>query len=318
MAFDDGIGIDSSQPVPEDYVLSATGLVSKTLGLWAHRFVKYIVLVGVLTVFTTLMSFAILLTMFQTIGVLSSDPILYFFSTFALEAPSDWTLFTVTITFGIIAFIIGAIVSGAGIKFALDDYSGHLTDIRECFSRSISRIAQIVIVQLVSTFIVAAAVGPSLAMMTRAMEGIDISDPLNPIIDPEAIQYMLMGSLFLIVGSIFMLYITVRLAPALAVVLDTDLSALDSLKRAWALTGGNFWHVLGGQLLIGIIVAFIGGAVSGFTYLVLVNNPYGSVLDVVVTSLLFSAPAMVFIAVLYRDLASRKGESGSDLPEYIL
>ncbi len=47
-------------------------------------------------------------------------------------------------------------------------------------------------------------------------------------------------------------------------------------------------------------------------------NPFVIVIEVVLTSLFFSAPGLIFITVLYRDLLSRSGPVGSDLPEYVL
>ncbi|MFW9794685.1 MAG: hypothetical protein ACFFEE_10310 [Candidatus Thorarchaeota archaeon] len=324
MAFEDGLGVDPTQPQTGDFTLSATGLVSQTLNLWTRKYVQYVILVGLVSVVTTLMSFIVVFTIFGSIGLLASDPISYLFSTFILTTAPDWTYVVVTVTFGIVVFLINAVLSGATIKYALDDYSGLAAEIGTSFSYSFGKTAKIVLVQLIMALIVAAVTAPSLAMMTRALEGIDISDPFNPVIDPEAIQYMMMGAGLMLFGGIFMLYIIVRFAPAIAIIVDTELSAIDSLKKAWELTSGNFWHVFGAQILIGFVVALLGMVVSlGTTFLmdpdpIFNPNPYAYVVQILLTSLLFSAPSLVYVAVLYRDLVSRKGVSVSDLPEYVL
>jgi hypothetical protein len=318
LAFEEDLGYDPSQPQVEDYTLSATGLVTKTFGLWTRKFVHYIIIIGFVSVVTTLISFIVLFTIFGTIGVLATDPINYLFSIFTLTSTPDITLIIITVGFGVIAFVVNAILSGAAIKFALDDYGGQDADVGASFSHSFGKTVRIVSVQVIIALIVSIVTAPSLAMMSRALDGIDISDPFNPIITPEAIQYMMMGMLLLLVGGIFMLYFMVRIAPALAIVVDTDLSAIDSLKKAWELTSGNFLHVLGGQILIGlavILLTMIVGIPIGFFMFL---NPYAMVVEVIITALLFSAPSVIYIAVLYRDLMSRSGPVGSDLPEYVL
>ncbi len=317
MAFEDGLGVDPSQQPVENYTLNATGLASQTLSLWIRKFAHYIAIVGFVSVVITLFSFIILSTIFGRIGVISTDPINYLFGIFALPSMPDTTLITVTVGFGVIAFVVNAILSGAAIKFALDDYGGQTAEIGASFSHALGKIVKIIAIQVIITLIVSAVTGPSLAMMGLALEGIDISDPFNPIITPEAIQLMMMAMVLLFVGGVFALYVTIRLAPALAIAVDTDLSAIDSLKRAWELTSGNFFHVLGGQILIGLAVAVFGIVVSFALTSFMYMNPYALVLEVSITSLLFSAPGLIFVAVLYRDLSSRKGMIESDLPEFV-
>ena len=86
LAFEDDLGYDPSQPHIEDYTLSAFGLVSKTIGLWTGKFVQYVVIVGLVNVALTLISFVVLSTLFGIIGVLETDPISYVFSIFTLTS----------------------------------------------------------------------------------------------------------------------------------------------------------------------------------------------------------------------------------------
>jgi len=324
LAFEDGLGVDPSQPREEEYVLSATGIVSKTLSVWIRRFGQYVILVGLVSVFIVFASVIILFAIFGSIGMLPTDPINYIFGLFVLPSTPDLTYFSIAIVFGVIAFIVNAILSGAAIKYSLDDYSGQNAEIGTSFSHAFGKIARIVTIQLIIAIIVSVVTGPSLVLMTRALEGIDLTDPMNPIIEPWAFEYMMMGSVLMLVGGIFILFFLVRFAPALAVVMDTELSAIDSLKRAWELTSGNFLHVLGAQILIGIVVGLLGMVVSVGTTMVmdpnplLPQNPYSIIVQITLTSLLFSAPSLIYISVLYRDLLARGGPVESDLPEYVL
>lgn len=318
MAFEEGLGYDPSQPREENYTLSATGLVSKTFGLWTGKFVQYVTIVGLVSVFTTLMSLVLVFSIFGIVDILQTDPINYLFSIFSFTTTPDVTMVILSVAFGVIAFIVNAILSGAAIKFALDDYGGQTADIGMSFSHSFGKTTRIVTVQLIMTLIVSAVIAPSLALMTRGLESIDIYGPWPPIIDPEAIQLMMMGAVLLLVGGIFIVYLTVRFAPALAIVVDTDLSAIDSLKKAWAITNRNFLHVLGGQLLIGLAVGLLGMIITVPLGFYMFLNPWAFIASTIIIALLFSAPNLIYIAVLYRDLMSRAGPIGSDLPEYVL
>jgi len=318
LAFEEGLGYDGSEPSAEGYTLSATGLVSKTLSLWTRKFTQYVIIVGLVSVVLTLISFVALFTFFGMIGILVTDPISYIFSVFTITSLPDVALIAVSIVFAVIAFVINAILSGATIKFALDDYGGQIADIRASFSHAFGKVARIVTVQLVMTFIVSVITAPSLAMIGLALEGIDLSNPPYFDITPEAMQLIMMGSVLLLVGGIFVLYLSTRLYPAIAIVVDTELSAIDSLRKSWELTSGNVLHVLGSVILMGIVVGLIGMVVGLGVAAVLFLSPYAIVLEVIVTSLLFSAPTLIFIAALYRDLMSRSGPGESDLPEYVL
>lgn len=318
MAFEEDLGYDPSQPRDKDYTLSATELVSKTFGLWTRKIVQYVAIIGLISVATTLISFIIIYSIFGTIGLLSTDPINYLFGIFALSSTPDLILIAVTVVFGVIAFVVNAILSGAAIKFSLDDYAGQEAEIGSSFSHSFGKTARIVTIQVILTLIVSAVTGPSAALMSSALDGIDFSNPFNPIITPEAIQQMMMGSVLLLFGGIFILYVIIRFAPALAIVVDTDLSAIDSLKKAWELTSGNFLHVLGGQILIALAMGVLTMIVSFGLMPFVFTNPFVIVVEVVITSLIFSAPSLIFTTVLYRDLISRSRPLGSDLPEYVL
>jgi hypothetical protein len=315
MAFEEGLGYDPSQPQVENYTQSATGLVTKTISLWTRKFVQYVALIGLVSVATSLISLIVVFTIFGSIGLLSANPIDYLFTIFVITPTPDLTLMLVTIVFGIIAFVINAVLVGATIKFALDDYTGQVAEVGASLSYSFGKVGRILGVQIVTTLIISAVLAPSLGLMNLALEGFDFTDPFNPIIDPNAYQYLMMGGALLLVGGIFVLFVNTKLYPAIAIVVDTDLSVMDSLRRSWNLTSGYFLHVLGGVILMGLVIGVIGIVVGMFLFI----SPYAVVLEVIITTFLFSAPGLIFVAVLYKDLLSRRGVlEGSDLPEYVL
>ncbi|MHA2426160.1 MAG: hypothetical protein ACXAEF_15335 [Candidatus Thorarchaeota archaeon] len=306
MAFEDGLGIDPSQPAAQDYTVNATGLVSRTLNLWIRNLAKYIVIVGLVGAVLALISFILVMTFLSGLGVLGTDPVSFIFGLFSYTTFPPLSMIVIPLGFAVIAFVINAIVAGAAIKYTLDDYAGARADIGLSFSHAFGKALKIMIVQIIVSVIVTASITPSLVLMGLAMEGIDISDPFNPIIDPNAMVLMMQAMVFLIVGGIIALYISVRFAPTTAIVVDTDLSAIDSLKKSWDLTSGNFLHVFAGLILLGMLVIVL-GAIVGFA--TLIAYPFDIVISAIVTALLFGAFNYIFAVVLYRDLDSRTGST---------
>lgn len=309
MAFDDDLGLDSSQPSAYDYSLSATGLISRMFSLWSRKLTQYIIIIGFFGAACAGVSFLLLFTLFGGIGVIDAEPISYFFSFFTYTTLPDMTFITVTLLFAVVAFVINAIVIGATIKFALDDYSGIRADIGMSISHSTGKMMNLMIVQLLISLLISAATIPGLALMSSAMEGFDISDPFNPIFSPESIETLLTAFGLLLIGGIVVLYLVVRLAPTLAIVIDTDLSPIDSLKKSWELTSGNVVHVFAGQILLGIVMIVIGAIVSAVAYSL---YPFDLVVASIATALLFGSLNYIYAVVLYRDLSSRTGTSTLD------
>ncbi|MHA2047749.1 MAG: hypothetical protein ACW99G_23450, partial [Candidatus Thorarchaeota archaeon] len=235
----------------------------------------------------------------------------------ALTSFPDITQVSIALVFALVAFVINAITAGAVIKYALEDYAGKKAVVGDSFSSSIGKLSRIVVVQLILTSIVTIIFTPALILLTRAMDVIDISDPLNPIFPPGSLELMMSAFGFLLIGGIFILYIQARLVPTLAIVLDTELSAIESLKKSWSLTSGNILHVLGGQFLALLVTIVFGLFVSIGVGAALLPIDLAIVIETVISVLLFSAFSLIFGVVLYRDLQSRSTET-SDLPDYIL
>ena len=309
MAFEDDLGIDASQAGAESYAVSATGLVSRTFNLWFRKLGQYIIIVGLAGAAFALISFFILIIFFSSIGTIATNPISYIFSNLLLPPFPETTLIATSLGFAIVAFIVNAIITGAATKFALDDYGGEKSaEIGSSFSYALGKTGNIIIVQIIQTILVTGATAPGLALALRALAGIDITDPLNPIIAPGTMELMMTALVLTLVGLIFALYFSIRFAPVFAIVVDSNLSAIDSLKKSWDITGGNMMHVFGGMFLVGLIVAILGAMVSTLLFF----STYSSVITAVITALLFSALNLIFSVVLYRDLFARRGESSLD------
>jgi hypothetical protein len=316
LAFEEDFGQDPSQPQAQNYTLNATGLISRTVSVWTRNLAKYIVIVGIVGAVSVAISFVLLFALFGLVGVIPSDPISYIFSIFTLTTFPDVTLIAVSLGFAFVAFVINAIVIGAAIKFALDDYGEQRGDVGLSFSHSFGRISRIVFVQIVLSFLVTVVLTPGLILLTRAMDVIDISDPFNPIFPPGSIELLMSAFGLMIIGGIFLIYLQARFVPTLAIVLDTELSAIESLKKSWSLTRGNILHVLGGQFLAMLVTVAFSLIISIGVSAILLPIDLTLVIESIITTLIFSAFSLIFGVVLYRDLVSRTRTS--DLPEYVL
>jgi hypothetical protein len=122
--------------------------------------------------------------------------------------------------------------------------------------------------------------------------------------------------LLFIVGGLILVYLQIRFAPAIAIILDTDLSAIDSFKKSWELTSGHTLHVFGGMVLIGIVSFVLSLIVSIISDLSMLPTDTLSVLDSVLSTLLFGALSYIYAVVLYRDLSSR--QDTSELPGFVM
>jgi hypothetical protein len=315
LAFDE-LGPDPSQLATQKYTVSATGVISRTFSLWKQHLVQYIIIVGIIGAGTTALSFVVLFILFETIGILGTDPITYLVSILAFTSLPDMTLIGVSLLFASVVFVVNAILGGAAIKFALDDYSARSGNIRTSLSHSYGKALNFITVQLVISFLGAILLYPGLNLFMNAMALIDITNPYNPIFPPDAIEMVMTGSVLLLVGGLIMIYISPRLAPATAIVIGTNLSAIDSLKKSWAITNGNVLHVIGSWIIFGIAVNVLRLIFDAFMYLLgyvsPMFEPFYLVIESVLFALLFWSLNYIFPVVLYRDLGSRVKESSLD------
>lgn len=315
MAFEDDLGYDPSQPIGHNYTVNASKLVSRTFLVWFRNLLQYIIIIGILSATFIGVSFVLLLVLFDYLGTLGTDPLSFLIS-LILDPLSNPPLIALSLGFAIVTFVINAIVIGAAIKFTLDEYGENRGAIGTSFSHSFGRTPTIIIVQLILSSFAAIFFTPATILIFRAFDLIDISNPFNPIIPPGSLELLISAISLLVVGGVVLIYINIRFAPTLAIVIDTDLSAIDSLKKSWELTSGNFFHVFGGLILLILATSVLGIVVNAVLVFTLLPESYLLILESLILSIFFSALSYIFTVVLYRDLVSRK--EISDLPDYVL
>jgi len=306
MENDEGLGLESAAPPEQDFTVSALDLVTRTFKVWVRKLPSYILIVGLIGVAFSLLQFAVFYALYGTLTFdlllyVSTDIINTLLGLATAEPFVAIEIVIIAIVLTVVGMIVNAVIAGGGIKFALDDYGSRQADVRTSLSFAFSRLSTMIVAQFLLTLIVAGALAPGMYLFLGAFASID---PLNP--SMEALSAMMMALPFIFIGLVVSLYFSIRLAPTNAVVIAEDLGAIDSLKRAWELTTGNFLHIFGGQILLGIAVGVI-ALVPGWLLVPLVFYDLALVLyiSVLISSLLFSAINYVFEAVLYRDLESR-------------
>ncbi|MEE9540809.1 MAG: hypothetical protein V3V85_04855 [Candidatus Thorarchaeota archaeon] len=313
MENDDGLGLEPSAPPEHDFTVSALDLVTRTLKVWVRKLPSYIVLVGLLGAAFSLLTFAVFYALY---GLVAFDLLIYVSSDiintlmgFALAEPMlAIEIIIIAVVLTIVGMVVNAVIAGAGIKFALDDYGARQADVGASLSFAFSRLSTMIVVQFLVALIVTGALAPGMFLLLGAMAGIDLYNP-----SPEALSMVLMALPLLLIGGVIALYVGVRLNPSSAVVVAEDLGAVDSIKRAWGLTSGNFWHIFGGQILLGIAVAIISIVLEILLFpLAFYGQAVMLYISAIISSLVFGAISYVFAAVLYRDLESRSAVTSQE------
>ncbi len=306
MENDEGLGLEPSAPPEQDFTVSAFDLVTRTFKVWVRKLPSYILIVGLLGVAFSLLQFAVFyalygMLVFDLLPYVSADIISTLLGFAIAETALAIEIIIIAIVLTVVGMVVNAVIAGGGIKFALDDYGSHQADVGTSLSFAFSRLSTMIVAQFLLALIVAGALAPGMYLFLGAFASIDL---LNPSL--ESLNAMLMALPFVLIGIIVSLYFSIRLAPTSAVVIAEDLGAIDSVKRAWELTAGNFWHIFGGQLLLGIAVGVIGVVLGMLLFpLAIYGDAFKLYISGLVSSLIFSAISYVFAAVLYRDLESR-------------
>jgi hypothetical protein len=276
------------------YELGIIDLVGKTLDLWARKLPQYIVIIGLTGAAIVIFQAILLVGLYGLAGVsllefIGTSPIDAVFSLVIYEFPADILL--IIFSLSIVSMIVYAIVAGAAITYAVDDYeSPGSGDISSSFSDAIGKAIPLIGVQILQSLIV---IGLAFVAIITLFVNI----------------FVFIAMLFLV------LYIAVRLAPSAAVVIIEDQSSVSALGRSWQITNNQFWHVFLGQILMGI-ASIILGVILSILVGVVFGVPFGVLIGILIssifTSLLISPLNYIFQAVLYKDLEARGTSAGYD------
>ncbi|MHA1933834.1 MAG: hypothetical protein ACW97A_01010 [Candidatus Thorarchaeota archaeon] len=309
MEIDSGDDRESLGPDTRDFSVSSSELVTRTLSLFKRKFVSYILIVGVAQF---LYAFSINYIVFSFFGltspgIFSSDPFSIISGLAGLVGSASVFIIAMVIL-SMVGTILLTVVAGGAVKLALDNYgSPSEGEASPSLSFALSRAVKLIATQLIISSILFLIMSPVVLVL---LTGITAFDPYD--VYAYMTVMMTIGPVLAICGVV-MLYMSVRLAPIIAVVIAEDKSIIDSIKRTWMLTGGNFWHIFFGQMMLAFVIGLIVGAIGVFNIPLLFSGGFWILILSSSISLLFFSPVMyIFQAVLYKDLMSRSGMQSTD------
>ena len=296
---------DFQQSASQDFSVGASGLASRTFSLWIRRLGSYIVIVGlvgaVLALWNTYVATIIApLDPESFLNLISTDPLDIILKSLNWTSTSGVPVFVIIIALSLIGMIINSVTHGAAIKLCLEDYGNRgAGTIRESFSYAGNRLTTLIGAQIIYGLILMIPVLPGGLVFAYSALTIDI-------MDPSTYGLLLTTIPLLLIGLIIALYLAVRLAPTIAVVIaEEERSAVDSVKRAWSITGHHFWHIFAGLFLLIVLIAVASILIAMLIAPIALIAVSIIGLSTIIIEILISPLPAVFQAVLYRDLESR-------------
>jgi membrane-anchored glycerophosphoryl diester phosphodiesterase (GDPDase) len=130
------------------------------------------------------------------------------------------------------------------------------------------------------------------------------------------------GLIVFVATFVGLIFVAIRFAFVVPVVMLESTGAIDALRRSWGLVSGSSWRVLGYLIVLGLVVGVIGGLLSTVINLAIVpvrptslttfvvdpvRLAISSFISGLITSALMPVPA-IGTALLYFDLRWRRGE----------
>jgi hypothetical protein len=240
--------------------------------------------------------------------------------------PRLWPALLANFVISALVGIATSVAVGALTDAAATTYSGGVPSAGASVQRSLGRLLTYVGVFLVTLAIsfvivfIGVLVGLALFFATasggRAQPG-----PL-----------VFFGLIVFVATFVALVFIAIRFAFAVPVVVVESAGARDALRRSWRLVSGSSWRVLGYLLVFGLLVGLVGALVSTVINIVVspirptslttfVVDPVRLGISTFITGLISTAlmplPA-IGMALLYFDLRWRRGEpvphGGSEAP----
>ena len=311
MALGPGIDSEPSEPSPSDYRMGVPDLIAKTFGFYGRRFPMYLIMIGLISAVLVVVPLGLLWLFFgeealtlasyvgttpssfingmSSLALLLSNPV----PGFEIDFTGDpFALLGVGLAISVIGMVVIAFFSGVSIKYTHEDYGRKPIKMSEAFSFAGSRFGSLLVTSLIFELLIIAVGLPGVVLLLMSTTTTDIT--------------ILVGGTFAYLGgTIFTLFLQIRLYPASAVVIAEGKSSFAALKRAFELTSGEFWHVFGGQILLSLITLMFTlflPSLFDFFFLEAISDLIVSI----ISALLFSALSFIYQAVLYRDLNARK------------
>jgi len=304
MGIDEGPGLATPNTGRSRFRVSALGLVSRTFALWSRGLVYYFVISCIVGLGLIPIEVAVLGAMYGAGGPISvsTDPLSLLPS--FLVSGWDNTAVLVTVPLMLFGMIMFAIFGGAAAKLALDNYgTGNPGDAGFSVRFAFGRLWKLIGVQLLFSLVTTGVLLPANLMLA------ELPDDL---LDPAVMSQVLALAPLLFISFAIVVYLSVRMAPLVALVVAEELSVVGAFKRTFQITKSRFWHVFGGRFMLGFAVLLIGEIIGIVLAPVVLHSAWLFNVALLIVSTMTTGPLnYVFQAVLYKDLISRI-ESGPE------
>ncbi|MHA1389907.1 MAG: hypothetical protein ACTSR9_15875 [Candidatus Thorarchaeota archaeon] len=297
---------DLADVINNDFVVSATTIVSRTSNLYSARIGAYVLMIGLAQF---LMGFAADLIFFSSspfirpfyTATLGTDP--FSFLTTSLNLIGFFnSQIILNLVFYLVGIIFFATFGGGAIKYTLDIYRNPSeSNAKESLIYARSRAGSLITIQLIIGSLMLLIASPILLLL---VEGRIILYPISPYSYLNALGNFLPMILICLSGVVF---ISVRFATAPVVAIAENLGAVDSLRKAWELTSGNAIHTFKGILLLLIVLGSLTGVLSFLALMLFFGfSVWMTLIPAAINQLFLSPIFFVFSVILYMDLLARK------------
>jgi hypothetical protein len=230
--------------------------------------------------------------------------------------PRIWPALLANLVISLLVGVVSYITTGALTSAADQTYASEATSVSSSFRRSLGRLRTLVGVLLVTfaitNLIVFGAVLAGLALFLATATGGQIQ--------PGPLVFL--GLVVFVAAFVALVFIGIRFALAVPVVILEQVGPIDALRRSWRLVSGSGWRVLGYLFVFGLIVGVTGGLLSGVinvainpvrvTGLTTVSvDPVKLAITTLIQGLIrsvFEAIPVIGTLLLYYDLRWRHGE----------
>ena len=211
-----------------------------------------------------------------------------------------------SVALSMFAFIVSAAITHAAVVAVGGGQPGVAQSLRAAFGR-FGTLAGVFLIIFLVTLVIALIGATVAAVLLLALE-------------PGLVVFL---GLVVVVGLVaLLLFITIRWAFSVAVVMVEGTGAKRALGRSWSLVTGSSWRVLGYLLLLGLLIGLpvavisyvvnlvigSGVTVSGSTLVINAGQVFASTVVTSLIASLFAPLVTIGVTLLYLDLRYRRGE----------
>jgi membrane-anchored glycerophosphoryl diester phosphodiesterase (GDPDase) len=193
--------------------------------------------------------------------------------------------------------ILNSIVTGGMVYYSVRRFRGETITLEAALRKGLEKFLSIFGANLLlSLLIFGVILVPLVLLLPLTFSG--------GTIDPTSAIATICGALaLLVVGSVFVLYISVAMSLNAPAIMMENTNAVGGLRRSWRLTKGHWWSLFGAIVIAGILGGIITSAIA--IPVSLIRSPIASLVASAVATGIVGAWSIIVSAVAY-DLIVRQ------------